>query len=242
MKVRYMFILGLLVIFITVLSVKYASYNRFKSSKMQEAYSSLDRIISEYFYKYWEIPTKDDLKIFVENRKNLRENKNIADCLNYPGLTITPDSSDSYVLIKLFGDSKSVYHENTILLSNMNFLDFLIKREILVGQQSVDDLCSYFKFRFFADGEPYENNGLIKRIHELLIKLFHDEKKVDMKTAERCMFKGTVIDSTNVRISLVCGKIDDDFPFNELQRSIKKVLEEGNMINVIDKFYFPLYY
>lgn len=63
-----------------------------------------------------------------------------------------------------------------------------------------------------------------------------------MKTADRCMFKCVVIDSENVSLSLVCGKIDDDFPFNELQSSLKKILMKENLIKVVDRFYIPLYY
>lgn len=242
MKTKIVFILVFLFIIVLGLSIKYSQYTRIKSDEMLETYSSVENIISEYYYTYWDIPDKEDLKIFVENREDKEEKKNVSDYLNYPGLTIISDSLDNYVLIKLFSDNKSVFDENTLLLKDMSFIDYLIKKEILVSQQPIDNLCSYFEYRFFVDGETYENDILKKKIHALLVKLFRDEKRVDMKTAERCMLKCTVTDSINVSLSLVCGKIDDGFPFNELQIAIEDVLAEDNMFSLVDRFYIPLYY
>lgn len=229
MKTKIVFILVFLFIIVLGLSIKYSQYTRIKSDEMLETYRSVENMIAEYYYKYWDVPDKEDLITFVENREDKEESKKVGDCLNYPGLTIIADSLDNYVLIKLFSDNKNVFNKNTLLLKDLNFFDFLIKKEILVSQQPVDDLCSYFEYRFFVDKEPYENDALKKKIHSLLVKLFRDEKRVDMKTAERCMFKCTVTDSINVNVSLVCGKIDADFPLNELQRSIKDILAEDNM-------------
>lgn len=178
MKVKFILIFGFLIVIISFLSVKYADYKQLKSDKMLKVYSSLDRIISEYFNKYWDIPDKENIRTFIENRKDAGEDKNIIDCLNYPGLKIIPDSSDNNVLIKLFSENNSIFSENAIILSNMNFFDFLLKREIFISQQPIDDLCSYFSFKFFSKGEPYENTMLKKKIHELLINSTSPDLKI----------------------------------------------------------------
>ncbi len=242
MKTNIISILVLLFIIFSALSIKYTQYMRIKSDEMLEKYRSIENIISEYHYKYWEIPDKKELRTFVANREDKEEKKNVSDFLNYPKVTIISDSLDDHILIKLFSDNKNVFDENTLLLKDMNFFDYLIKKEILVSQLTVDNLCSYFEYRFFVDGEPYENDILKREIHILLVKLFRDEIRVDMKTAERCMLKCTVTDSLNVNLSLVCGKIDADFPFNKLQIEIKDILIENNMLDIVDRCYIPLYY
>ena len=225
-----------------ILTVKYFQYKQFKSNETIEALNSIDSTLSAYYFSYWRVPDKKELIQFLDEENNFESKDKVINLLHNSELTITTDSLKNYMLVKLFYANQNIYAEGDILFTQMNFFDFLTQKEIFISQKPIDDVCSYFHYKFFKNGEPVKNDSLKNEMQRILFNLLVKGKETKLNNLGRVMFKVKTISSTKFDIALVCGEVDDKFPLQQLNDSINKIFLDKNISESVDKFYFPLYY
>lgn len=135
--------------------------------------------LNGYYINHLMIPTAEEFFNYCQKDSFVQDNfpEIIPQDLNKRDFVITSDSSD--IIIWLFSELRK--GQDTLLFSKMNFIDFLLRKSVLITSAPLPDICGTQNFVILRNKKKVRNRELeqelMKFIYDISIKN-KDESKL----------------------------------------------------------------
>ena len=174
-KVLVFLLIALILYFGYYIIHAYSKYKFYMSNEVVGSLNTWVFLLNPYFNKFMQAPNTVDFFNYLESDSGVQNDfaNLIPKGLGKNDFAITFDSLTSVSSIWLFGIQE--LKQDTLLYNQMKFLDFLLKRNVLVGYSSICHCCDREFLRILKNGTPTADEYLTTEIEKILFEIRYSD-------------------------------------------------------------------
>lgn len=215
MKVKYSHIsIAILFIFCSIVIFQYRKFRIYSSPVVKMNMNEWWLHINRYYYNFYSVPTIEDFFSYCKNDSFIKENFPgiIPKNLNYNDFVITR-GLNNYINVWLFSETKA--GNDTIFYPEMNFLDFISKRSVLLTSLPIPDPCGSENLIILWEKQRTKDHHLENQVYELIKILI-----IEIKEKYIC----NKFDIHCIHVYSKEGQIHVDFITDDINKSLEDML------------------